>query len=61
MSIPVQCGVNQGVWSQNGDTMSPGLGSTFWLMKKAFCNSTLASVSGSFARYLLAFSGLPHA
>ena len=25
---------NQGLWSQNGDTMSPGLGGVFQLMKK---------------------------
>jgi hypothetical protein len=27
-------GQNQGLWSQNGDTMSPGLGGVFQLVKK---------------------------
>ena len=32
--IRTRFGQNQGLWSQNGDTMSPGLRGAFQLMKK---------------------------
>ena len=48
-------GKNQGLWSQNGDTMSPGLCGVFQLVKKValrvFRHSPTASVCGSFARH----------
>ncbi len=34
MSTHARSGENQGLWSQNGDTMSPGLGGVFWLLKE---------------------------
>jgi hypothetical protein len=60
--VLVESGQNQGLWSQNGDTMSPGLGGVFRLMKKVtlsvFYHSSTASVRGSFARHFSASSGL---
>ncbi len=50
MSMSAQSGQNQGLWSQNGDTMSLGLGGVFQLMKEvalsAVCHSSAASVKG---------------
>ena len=38
-------GQNQGLWSQNGDTMSPGLGGVFPLVEKVILRRILASDS----------------
>ncbi len=58
-------GQNQGLWSQNGDTMSPCLGGVFQLPKRVtsplFCHSSTASFCGSFARHSSASSGLSQA
>jgi hypothetical protein len=60
--VQLKFGQNQGLWSQNGDTMSLGLGGVLQPLKKvhlhALCHSSTASVCAILARHFSASSGL---
>ena len=60
--VRLKLGQNQGLWSQNGDTMSLGLGGVLQLLKevafRVFYHSSTPFVCGSFARHSSVFSGL---